>query len=158
MNQLTENNALRPPDDTGPAGYEDDFLVWIKHQAELLRANKFEQLDVSNLIEELDAMAGSQLRELQSRLTVLIAHLLTCRCQRAKQSRSWLSTLHVQRTEIGVLIEQSPSLNGHVMEYAVKMYRAAVKRAAIETGRPVSEFPAEIPFTRSELLDPDFVP
>ncbi len=158
MKQLTQSNALRPLDDTGPFTYEDDFLVWIVHQAELLRANKFDQLDITNLIEELTAIAGSQRRELQSRLDILIAHLLKCRYQPSHKSGSWLGTLRVQRSEIGRLIEQSPSLDQYIVPYAAKVYSTSLGLAADETGLPASQFPADNPFQRNELLDPDFVP
>ena len=37
MNQLKPITSLRPPDDGDPAGYEQDFALWIDQQLELLR-------------------------------------------------------------------------------------------------------------------------
>ena len=39
-------------------GYEADLAGWIDSQIALLRAREFDQLDIDNLIEELDASAA----------------------------------------------------------------------------------------------------
>ena len=36
--------------------YETDFNLWLEETARLLKENKFEQLDIENLIEEIEAM------------------------------------------------------------------------------------------------------
>ncbi len=59
--------------------YETDYYQWAKHQAELLQKNDFLAMDIEHLIEELEGMARSDKRELESRLTVLITHLLMAR-------------------------------------------------------------------------------
>jgi hypothetical protein len=56
--------------------YQKDFYNWMCEQAELLRAGRFNDLDVSNLIEEIETMDRSEKRELENRLTELLAPLL----------------------------------------------------------------------------------
>lgn len=56
--------------------YHQDFYAWSKHNANLLRQGKLSEIDVLNIAEELDNMGISQLRALESRLTILLAHLL----------------------------------------------------------------------------------
>jgi hypothetical protein len=56
--------------------YEQDFYQWTQEQAALLRAGALSQLDMANLIEEVESMGRSQKKELSSRLSVLITHLL----------------------------------------------------------------------------------
>lgn len=56
--------------------YEQDFYMWTQEQAAILKAGALSQLDVANLIEEIESMGKTQKRELISRLTVLIMHLL----------------------------------------------------------------------------------
>lgn len=159
MNQLTNSSSLRTggePDD--PAGYERDFVLWIEQQLELLRAKKFDQLDLDNVIEEFDDMGKNHRRELKSRLEVLLIHLLKCQFQAELKSRSWLSTFRTQRSEIGRLLEQSPSLKHCVDAYAHDAYLTATELASIETGLPVTTFPSVNPFTPAQLLDTTFVP
>ncbi len=56
--------------------YEQDFYLWTQEQAAILKAGALSQLDVANLIEEIESMGKTQKRELISRLTVLMMHLL----------------------------------------------------------------------------------
>ena len=56
--------------------YEEDHLAWTKQQIGLLQTGKLEELDLKNLVEELKAIGRSDHRELESRLIILIAHLL----------------------------------------------------------------------------------
>jgi hypothetical protein len=42
----------RPPKDL----YEEDFYVWAEQQAAVLRAGRFDELDLANLIEEVEAL------------------------------------------------------------------------------------------------------
>ena len=48
--------------------YDADFYVWAQEQADLLRARRFETLDLANLIEEVEGLGGHQaLRGAQQR-------------------------------------------------------------------------------------------
>jgi len=44
---------------------------------------------------------------------------------------------------------------GEILE---EEYRLARRKAAAETGLPISTFPEECPFTIEQVLDPDFLP
>jgi hypothetical protein len=156
---MTELTTLRSPDkSTDSADYECDFVLWIDKQLEILRARKFEQLDLDNVIEELDAMGKNQRHELRSRLETLLVHLLKCQFQRDHKSGSWVAIVHEQRSQIVHLLQASPSLKNYVEQFATASYAAAVRRAAAETGLKRSAFPHENPYTSSELLDLEFVP
>ena len=37
--------------------YERDFCLWLEQQSELLRERRFDELDLANLVEEIEAMA-----------------------------------------------------------------------------------------------------
>ena len=55
--------------------YETDFQSWIEQQTELLRARRFSELDVPNLLEEMVDMGKSNYRELENRLLIILLHL-----------------------------------------------------------------------------------
>lgn len=150
---LAEGGAPSPRPD-----YSHDFALWLQAQATLLRDRKFDLLDVENLAEEVESMARKEHRELRSRLRVVLLHLLKFKFQPSRRSRNWFGTLAEQRDQIAEIIKDSPSLHGHVMEYADAVYSGAARAAALETGLPPSTFPASNPFSQAELLDPDFVP
>lgn len=155
MNHPSPSISLRPPD---PADYDTDFVLWIERQVVLLRAKQFEQVDLENVIEELEAMGGNNRRELQSRLKVLITHLLKCEFQPERRSRSWLGTLRTQRSEIRLLLEQSPSLAHDLAAYADKVFPSAVGIASAETGLDEKIFPEANPYSLDSILDDNFVP
>ncbi len=103
-------------------------------------------------------MAGRDRRELDSRLEVLIHHLLKWQQQPEKRSGSWKSTIFSQRAAIRRLFEQSPSLRRRLTQSVAAVYRDAVNGAAAETGLPEDSFPAECPFPPAQILDPAFLP
>ena len=136
----------------------DDYLIWLNHQIDLLRARKFAQLDLDNLIDELDDMGRSRKKELKNRLMVLVKHLLKCKVQPDHVSSGWLGTLNEQRGAIHCLLEDAPILRELVPEYLQSTYQRAVKQAVLDTGLAPSDFPAELPFTPEQVCDDNFIP
>ena len=141
-----------------PVAYEGDFVLWIEAQVEALRDHRFEELDIDNLLEELESIVRHQCRELRSRLQVIIMHLLKCEYQAHLRGDSWHSTLNTQRSDIEILLEDSPSLAPLVLPFAEKEYRRAVRKAVRETRLPPKAFPPDLPYTREQLLDFDYLP
>jgi Domain of unknown function DUF29 len=133
--------------------YDADLLAWLEQQAGYLRAGQLDRLDVAHLIEELEAMGGSQRRDLKSRLEILLMHMLKRDAQPRRRSRSWQSTIVEQRARIADLLEQSPSLRNGMEEVARQAFAVAVKRAAIETGLKRSAFPAASPYGVAAILE-----
>ena len=80
--------------------HESDFYRWTHEQAALLRERRLDELDTEHLIEELWDMGASQERELESRLAVLLAHLLEWRFQLERRGKSWWATIKEQRFRI----------------------------------------------------------
>ena len=56
--------------------YDTDFYAWANEQAALLRAGRLSEADIENVAEEIESMGKSEKRELISRLTILLLHLL----------------------------------------------------------------------------------
>lgn len=142
---------------SGPS-YDDDLVLWIDAQIHLLLERRFSELDVENLVEELDGMKKQYAHELDSRLTVLIMHLLKCQYQNNHPQNKWRSTLIEQRRRIAFLLKDAPSMRASVRPFAVDCYPTARRRAAAETGLDISMFPAQLPYTVEEILDGDFIP
>src|SRR5215472_16561668 len=90
--------------------YDRDFFEWTQCNAALLRAGRFDHADIEHIAEELEGMGKRDQRELESRLQVLLMHLLKWKYQPAKRSSSWEGTIDTQRDEIGRLLRQAPSL------------------------------------------------
>ncbi|MEY2914242.1 MAG: hypothetical protein RLZZ184_3551 [Cyanobacteriota bacterium] len=85
--------------------YEQDFYLWTKAIVQHLKENRFNDIDIPNLIEEIESMGKSEKRELKSRLIVLLIHLIKWQYQPEKRSESWRSTITEQRICIEALLE-----------------------------------------------------
>lgn len=149
-------NKIDRPQKVTP--YEVDYARWCAEQGALLREGRLSDLDRENLAEEIESLGKRDRREINSRMKVLLAHLLKWRFQPEKRSPSWLSTINGARDEIGQIVDDSPSLKSHPAKAMVDGYRRAVAIAALETGLPPTAFPDTCPFAIEDVLDPDFYP
>ena len=136
--------------------YQADFYAWTQQQAELLRDQKIEQIDWCNLAEEIEDMGRSEKRQLESRLEVLIMHLLKWQFQPNLRSRSWQLTIEEQRLRIEKLLAENPSLKSKLAVIPEKIYPLAVISAEKESG--LSLFPEICPYDLTEILAPEFLP
>lgn len=138
--------------------YEVDFFEWTQQQARLLREGRFADLDLVNLIDEVGSVGGSEKREIESRLEVLIAHLLKWKLQPGARSSGWLGTIDEQRRRIARILKSSPSLRGYPDEVFVDCYLSGRLAASRETGLDFTLFPARPLLSREETLDADYLP
>ncbi len=138
--------------------YEQDLFLWAKEQAHLLEERRFGELDLENLIEEVRTVGGSDKREIYSRMEVLIAYLLKWRYQPGRRTPSWQTTIRHQRTRIGKIVDDSPSLRCYPASELSDAYVGGRLRAADETGIDFTLLPADCPFTIDHVLDSVFIP
>ena len=138
--------------------YDKDFYGWVFHNAALIRAGRFHEVDAEHVAEELESMGKSDKRELINRLALLMAHLLKWQYQSVRRSKSWRLTIKEQRIQIRQLLEESPSLKHEIATKLDAAYEQAVVAVEIETALDESTFPARCPFTLDECLDSSFFP
>jgi len=138
--------------------YEDDLFAWTQEQAALLRAHAVDGIDWENLAEEIESMARRDRRKLESRLMVILLHLLKWQAQPALRGASWRKMLRTQRREIRKLLKQSPSLRREVPTLMRDAYADAVKDAIDETGLRADVFPSACPYAPDDVLDEDHLP
>jgi len=140
--------------------YDADTALWAEEQAQLLRRRaeltNSDELDWVHLAEEIEGVVASEKREVRSRLALIIQHLLKWQYQPALRSRSWETTLHVQRRDLLAVLTDSPSL---------RPFAASVLAAAFVHGRHDAEqetgllhLPADCPWTLDQVLDQVFLP
>jgi Domain of unknown function DUF29 len=138
--------------------YEADFYAWTQEQARLLRERRWADLDLDNLVDEVESVGRSDKRQIESRLEVLLAHLLKWKFQPGGRGSSWIGTIFEQRSRIAGLVEESPSLREFQRQEVFKSYHAARLSAAKETGIALGVFPEECPFTSEQVLDLGYFP
>jgi hypothetical protein len=136
--------------------YEVDETAWLEATAGLVRQGRLDQIDTTTLAEYLEDMARRDRREVESRLIVLLAHVLKWVHQPEHRSRSWRAIVVEQRQELEGLVSRGV-LRNHAEAVLVAAYRKAVERAEAETGLPAATFPAVCPYTLDELLSADLL-
>ena len=136
--------------------YKLDFYAWTQQQADFLRSQNLEQLDVVNLVEEIEEMGRREKRELESRLEVLLMHLLKWQFQPNLRSRSWQLTIKEQRLRLEKLLKENPSLKAILAEHVISAYALAIISAEKETG--LDTFPEICPYKAEQVLDGAFMP
>ena len=145
---------------TKTALYEQDFLLWTQQQVEHLKQGCWRDLDIDHLVEELEALGRSEQKELGSYLQVFLMHLLKCRYQPERRTKSWDDTLSNCRDKIHDCLEDTPGLQRFLQDpdWIQKHYRRARRDVAKGTHKPMEAFPAECPFSIQQALDPGFLP
>jgi Domain of unknown function DUF29 len=138
--------------------YETDFAQWLDQTAQLLKEKRFDELDLDNLVEEIEALNRSEKREVESRLEVLLMHLLKWHYQPEHQSRSWQSTIQEQKRQLLRLLKDSPSLKNHLAKEFDNCYAIAQAKTAEETTIFLENFPEQCPYAIVDVLSPDFFP
>ena len=136
--------------------YEQDETAWLETTAELIRTGRLEEVDYPNLAEYLTDMARRDRREVESRLIVLMLHILKWTHQAEQRSASWRGTIIAQRQELEGLVSGGV-LRRHAETVLEAVYRKAVERAVAETGLPTATFPASCPFSLDQWLSAELL-
>lgn len=138
--------------------YEEDFYAWTQEQAHLIKQKVFDKLDIRHLFEEVEDMGNRHADEIESRLAVLLMHLLKWKYQPNLQSKSWQYIIREQRRSIAKRLKKMPSLQLKMLELFTEAYEDAVFEAEKETGLNESMFPQNCEWTMEQVLDAGFFP
>jgi len=136
--------------------YDEDFYRWTHHQAALLRAGKWQELDYANLAEEIESLGKWDKRDLEQRLEMLLIQLLTWWAKPEDRCGRWQSAIRTQRDELELLLRDSPSLEIQVPALLTDAYSHA-REIVLEETR-LYTLPENCPFTPVQVLSADFWP
>ena len=139
-------------------GYDQDVLEWAVEQARLLRAGRFDQLDIDRIADEIEDVGKSEKRELASRLAVLLAHLLKRQHRPARRGASWERTMREQRKQVLRKLKETPSLGPLLSDpdWVEGAWGDAVTLAVSETG--LDAFPEACPWPLADVLADGWLP
>ena len=151
---MSDTKTKAPPNTL----YETDFYAWTQEQARLLRERQWSDLDLENLVDEVASVGGSEKREIGSRLTILLAHLLKWKYQPGHRGSSWTGTIFEQRGQLANILANSPSLRDYLRKQVEERYLSGRLQAAKETGIAFGLFPEQCPFTVDQVLELGFFP
>ena len=141
------------------SSYNVDRYAWLKEQVALLSVHRLKQLDFSHLSREVSAIAKRDKHALESRLTVLLVHLLKRQYQPERRGSSWTLTIREQRSQIQQILEDSPSLRSNFLPNILDdIYAHARVKAHLETKLSLDIFPETCPYSLEQILNEDFFP
>ncbi len=133
--------------------YDTDFYAWTNEQARLLRAGRCSQLDLVHLAEEIEDLGKRERRALQSRLGVLLGHLLKWRYQPEYPYRkSWRATINTRRRSLIQLLDENPSLRPGLDGVIERACADGLDLAVAETPLDYDAFPERCPWSVDEIL------
>src|SRR3954466_13123526 len=89
-----------PIRDRERARYDRDLYSWAVEQAAMLRAGRISEADALNIAEEIDDVGNELYFRLESALRVILVHILKWDHQPERRSRSWWSSITVQRNQV----------------------------------------------------------
>ena len=148
--------------------YDEDFVAWTENMAKALEQRDLSALDWLNLVAEIRDLGKRDQRELESRLLVVLLHLLKWQYQPERRSypgtdndhlkNSWASSIAENRDQIQRLLKQSPSLQTTLTNALEFCYQKARKQASRETGLEIQIFPEACEYTQAQILSDDFWP
>jgi len=125
--------------------YEQDYVRWCEATVAQLQAGELTHLDVEHLIEEVESLGKRDRRELKSRLTFLLAHLLKRMYVESPENfNGWELTIREQRRQIQDLLDDSLSLKPYVDQIFEKCWERAIADLRLEYSQ--TPFPDRWPF------------
>ena len=138
--------------------YDRDFYLWVEQQAALLREGRLDELDVTNLLEEIESLGRKDKKAIQSNLVMVLTHLLKYQFQPDQRSSGWRGSIVEHRRRLRYDFKESPRLRAHASEVVTEAYEDAREQASAESGLPPRAFPKSSPYTLEQTLDPDYLP
>jgi Domain of unknown function DUF29 len=144
-----------------PGLYESDFYVWAEEQAALLRAKRFDALDLDHLIEEVEGLADAKRSAVLNNARVIMEHLLKLEYSPATDPRNkWRATVREHRNRLEV--DLTPRLL-QVLDAELARWYALARKSVFESIRDHGEhtaadtLPETCPYTRDQVIG-DWLP
>ena len=127
-------------------------------QAECLRRQQWDALDIDHVAEEIEGVAHRQWHAVTRHLRVLLLHLLKWEYQADRRAPRWLRRIDQAQAELESYLWESPSLQAQLPTLVGRAYLQAHRFVARETGLPPETFPGTCPWPPEHLLDTESLP
>ena len=138
--------------------YEIDDSLWLEETIELLKAKRFEALDLDNLIEELEDLGNEKKFRVASLLEQIIRHFLLLQFwtnEREYNQDHW--ELEIVNFQIQLKRYLTTNLRNYLQNELTNIYEDAVFFVRKKTKNQVN-FPDTCPYSLEELLNPNWLP
>lgn len=77
-----------------------DIYRWAVEQSALIREGRFDQVEIINVADDIEDVGRSDDRALESRISVVLLHIIKWDCQPRRRSRSWSNSIFEHRLQI----------------------------------------------------------
>jgi hypothetical protein len=141
--------------------YDTDYQCWLDEIVAQLKVRDFGNLDLENLIEEIESLGKSDKRAISSYLLRLCEHLLKLKYWESERElcfRGWILEINNFRSEIELILQDSPSLKSFLSEAFLASYQKASKNMLKAIDLPADFIAQEPDFTLEQALDEDWLP
>jgi hypothetical protein len=141
--------------------YDEDFYVWAERQAELLRARRFDDLDLENLIEEVGDLGGALRRSVLNSAAVVMEQLVKLQHSPATEPRNgWRATVRERRRRLRIaLTPRLRQILAHELPGLYAVARDDASAALRDHGEhgAADALPAACPYTLDQITG-DWLP
>ena len=155
--------------------YKTDYRQWLHSQQELLKARRFKDLDIDNLLDAMEYHMGDIVHTLESCLVNLLLHLLKYQYQTCvinpqryepQEFRSWFDSIDNARSDIRRLMRKNPSLKSHIAGAIADSYPDAKRSAITQMNKYLPKkqhldkhsFPHTCPWSFEQVMAEDWLP
>ncbi len=138
--------------------YEIDDSLWLEATIELLKAKRFDALDLENLIEELEDLGNEKRFRVASFLQQIIRHCLLLQfwtSEREYNQAHWRSEIINFKDELNTYL--TTNLRNYLEHNLATIYEKALRYLRQKTDNKVN-FPDTCPYSLEELLAPNWLP
>ena len=137
--------------------YETDDHLWLEEMIKLLRANRLDELDVENLIEELESLGRKDKNKAESLLEQIIRHILLLQYwleESEYNAAHWEAEIDSFRTQLRRHL--TTNLSQHLEAEFKHIYQDALRYVTKKT--QLKTLPQTCPYTLEQLLDINWLP
>ncbi len=135
--------------------YEIDDSLWLEETIFLLKTKQFNELDLDNLIEELEALGKSDFNKVKSLLRQIIIHLLLLQYWTKESERNqkhWRGEIQTFRFDLNNNL--TTNFQNKLNQELESIYQNAVKFVKIKTD--LKDFPIKCPYTLEQILEENY--
>jgi hypothetical protein len=138
--------------------HDQDFYAWANEQAAPLCAGRHSEADIEHIAEEIESMGKSEKRDLVSRSTILLLHLLKWQFQPGLRGASRRASIDNARDDISDHLDDNPSLKSLLEASMMAAYRRARRQAAAGIGLLDAVFALSSPWPFDQIMNTGFLP
>ena len=138
--------------------YEIDDSLWLEETIELLKAKKFDALDLDNLIEELEDLGNEKKFRVASFLQQIIRHALLLQfwiSEREYNQAHWQAEIISFQYQLKRYL--TTNLRQYLEQEFEQIYFESLRYVRQKNDNKVN-LPDTCPYSLEELLDPNWLP